>query len=146
MNVIKNLWSLLEVEVNEKKISNREDLKDSLQDAWPKICPEWQLTWSIRRHTVYKLSMQTACIRISFPDMQWRFHCPMAFLSSPTHILFWATVQNVKNPRNFSKIKKFQKIQDLFCELQSFNFPACILRPKTPPKILQISFKISKWR
>jgi len=39
MNVIENLWSLLEVEVRKRRISNRGDLKNALQAAWSNICP-----------------------------------------------------------------------------------------------------------
>ncbi len=38
MNVIENLWNLLELEVCKKKILNREDLKKAPHAAWSEIC------------------------------------------------------------------------------------------------------------
>ncbi len=40
MKIIENLLSLLEVEVYKKNISNRNDLKETLQAAWSEICPQ----------------------------------------------------------------------------------------------------------
>ncbi|KAK7576331.1 hypothetical protein V9T40_001250 [Parthenolecanium corni] len=39
MNPIENLWSLLEVAIRKRKISNKADLKRGLQTAWSEICP-----------------------------------------------------------------------------------------------------------
>lgn len=41
LNVIENLWSKLETEIRNHKISNKEDLKKALLEEWGKISPDY---------------------------------------------------------------------------------------------------------
>jgi len=40
LNVIENLWSILETNIRKHKISNKSDLKAALIEEWEEITPE----------------------------------------------------------------------------------------------------------
>ncbi|GFT47369.1 transposable element Tcb1 transposase [Trichonephila clavipes] len=54
INVIENLWAILEIAVQKHQIRNKAHLKQVLQEEWDKISPDTTQNWSNRYQDVWR--------------------------------------------------------------------------------------------